>query len=139
MNRLYNLIVLACVIGTALLAGCGADPQAACQEQVRAYTQQVNPITAEWAAAVQRATSVPQADLPPAIANMQAIRQRTDGVAVPECARNAQSLLTRSMDMQLQGFRDTLDAKPPSIIQQEFASAAQTFGNFEAEIRRLAG
>jgi hypothetical protein len=139
MKHFVSLITLVLLLGAGLLAGCGAGSQAACQEQVRAYTQQINPLTADWGAAVQRANAAPRADLPPAIASMQAIRQRTDGVAVPECANKAHGLLTSSMDMQLQGFRDTLENKPTTTVQQEFSNAAQAFANFENEIRRLAG
>jgi len=127
------------LFAVGLLAGCGASLQAACQEQARAYAQQVNPITAEWGAAVQRASSAPPTGLAPAIEGMQAIRQRVDGVATPDCVKNAQSLLTRSMDMQIQGFRDTLANKPTTTVQQEFSDAARAFADFEAELRRLAG
>lgn len=139
MTMKYMLSLLALLLGASLLASCGGGSQAACQEQVRAYTQQINPLTAEWGAAVQRANAAARTDLPPEIASMQTIRQRTDSVAVPECASKAHGLLTSSMDMQLQGFRDTLDNKPTTTVQQEFSNAAQAFANFESEIRRLAG
>jgi hypothetical protein len=140
LMRLLTLrILLALVLGAALLYGCGAAPEAACQEQVRAYTQQLSPLTAQWGTAVQRASSSPRSNLSPAIASMRAIRQQTDGVSVPECAKNAQSLLTRSMDMQIQGFQDTMAGKPSTTVQQEFSNAAQLFADFEHEIRRLAG
>jgi hypothetical protein len=139
MKPFLRCCSLAQILWAALLAGCGSGNQAACQEQVRAYTQQINPITTEWGAAVQRANAAPPADLSPAIASMQEIRRRTDSITVPECANNAHGLLTRSMDMQLQGFRDTLDNKPTTTVKQEFSDAAQAFANFEAEIRRLAG
>jgi hypothetical protein len=139
MHNFIPRLILALAFGASLLAGCGASQQTACQEQVRAYTQQINPITAEWGAAVQQATSAPPASLAPAIDGMQAIRQRTDGVTVPDCAKDAHSLLTRSMDMQLQGFRDTLANKPTTTVRQEFSDAAQAFADFEAALRRLAG
>jgi hypothetical protein len=126
-------------IGAALLSGCGTSAQAACQQQVQAYTQQINPITAEWGSTIQRASSAPRDGLPPAIDSMQAIRQRADSVTIPDCAKSAHGMLTQSMDMQIQGFRDTLANKPSATVQQEFSNAAQAFANFEAEIRRLAG
>jgi hypothetical protein len=138
MSNSFRLLMLVLVAAAMLLVGCGGT-QTACQEQVRAYSQQINPITTEWGATVQRASAAPQADLPPAIASMQTIRQRTDGIAVPECAKSAHGMLTQSMDMQLQGFRDTLGNKPAATVQQEFSNASQLFANFESEIRRLAG
>lgn len=138
MSKSIRLFVLTLMIGTALLAGCGGT-QTACQEQVKAYAQQINPITAEWGTVIQQANAAPRADLPPAISNMQTIRGRVDGIAVPECAKNAHGMLTQSMDMQIQGYRDTLDDKPADTVKQEFSGATQLFANFEAEIRRLAG
>jgi hypothetical protein len=139
MKHLVHRLILALVVGAALLAGCGTTAQAACQEQVRAYTQQINPIAAEWSAATQRASGSPRSSLAPEIDSLRGIRRRTDGVAVPECAKSAHSLLTQSMDMQIQGFQDTLADKPVTTVRQEFSDAAQAFANFEAEIRRLAG
>jgi hypothetical protein len=138
MNTFVYRFLLALAIGAALLGGCGATATT-CQDQVRAYTQQINPLTAEWGTAVQRASSAPNSGLAPAIDSMRAIRQRTDSVAIPECAKSAHGMLTSSMDMQIQGFQDTLANKPPATVQQEFSGAAQLFANFEAEIRRLAG
>jgi hypothetical protein len=137
MSNSLRLFMLA-LIASAVLAGCGGT-QTACQEQVKAYTQQIDPITAQWGTATQRANAAAPADLPPAIAAMQTIRGQVDGIAVPDCVKNAHGLLTRSMDMQLQGYRDTLDGKPAATVQQEFSSASQLFANFESEIRRLAG
>jgi hypothetical protein len=132
-------LILALTVGAALLAGCGSSPQAACQEQVKTYAQQINPITSEWNDATRRAGSAPRENLAPAIGGLQAIRQRTDGVAVPDCAKSAHGILTRSMDMEIQGFKDTLAQKPSTTVQQEFSDAAKAFGDFQAEILRLAG
>jgi hypothetical protein len=138
MNNLVYRFILALAVGAALLSGCGGAATT-CQDQVRAYTRQIDPLTAEWGTAVQRASSAPRAGLSPAIDDMRAIRRRTDGVAIPECAKSAHGMLISSMDMQIQGFQDTLADKPPAAVQQEFSNAAQLFANFEAEIRRLAG
>jgi hypothetical protein len=137
MSQSIRRFGLALIVGAALLASCRAT-ETACQEQVRAYSQQLSPITAEWGTVTQRASSAAPADLPPALDTMQALRRRTDGVAVPECAKSAHGMLTQSMDMQLQGFRDTMDNKPAAAIQQEFSTAAQLFASFENELRRLA-
>ncbi len=139
MHSLIYRIGLALIVGAALLAGCGSSPQAACQEQVKSYAQQINPITTEWGEATKRAGSASGATLAPEIDGLQAIRQRTDGVTVPECARDAHGLLTRSMDMEIQGFRDTMAQKPATTVQQEFSDAAKAFGDFQAEILRLSG
>jgi len=133
----YKLI-LAVAIGAGLLAGCGGA-QAACQEQVRAYSQQIDPITAQWGTATQRADNAPPAGLAPEIENLQAIRRQADSVVAPDCARDAHSMLTQSMDMQIRGYQDTLANKPTTTVRQEFSDAARAFANFESEIRRLAG
>jgi hypothetical protein len=138
-SAIGHRLILALAVGAALLVGCGSSPQAACQEQVKTYAQQINPITAEWNDATKRAGSAPPANLAPAIDGLQAIRQRTDGVTVPECAKGAHGILTRSMDMEIQGFKDTLAQKPATTVQQEFSDAAKAFGDFQAEILRLAG
>lgn len=138
--------VLVAVVVTAVLAGCGAAPEAAaptatpepsCQQQAAPFITEIQPIFQEWTDAATLAGNTPRASLNTEIGKLQEIRRRVQAVEAPACAADVRQNLVASMDTSIEAYLAFLAQKPENEVSGLFSLATQQLDLFSRNLAHL--
>lgn len=106
-------------------------PTPSCVQESVAFVAQVEPLAREWDDANKLADSTPRASLSGQIDKLQAIRRRTEDIAVPACAAAIKQGLVLAMDAAIRGYIAFLAQKPDSDVNALFTLATYQMNAFK--------
>ena len=141
-------IVLTLVLSSTLLAGCagktgasgqagGPTPDYCSPTNVKILARQVNDLTQQFDDESALAATVPQSQLSPHIATLQAIRRAAQEQIVPACLAQLKALQVNQMNTVISTMLGFLGGGDQNTVAQGIGIARQQHDQYMLELARL--